>query len=380
MRRMLLTLWAVGLFLLAQSAQAGWAAAKRITWTSGGCFNPAIAVDASGNPHVVWYGEVAGQYDVYYRKSSDGGSSWGIVRKLKPTSGFCPAIAIDSSGHLHVVWHGGTVANYEIYYAKSTDGGATWTSGKRLIWNSGSSQEPDIAVDSLGNLHVIWRDETPGNAEIYYKRSSDGGTTWASTKRLTWTPGYSEYASLAVDPSGNPHVVWDDDTPGNTDIYYLKSTNGGTTWTSIKRLTSTSGWPGDPEIAADSLGRLHLIFHYDKPGNDEIYYKKSADAGGTWSPNRRLTWTTGSSWGPSVAVDPSDFLHVVYYDDTPGNDEIYYLQSPDGGASWTSGQRLTWTSGWSRQPAIAAYSSSNLHVVWFDNTPGNYEIFYKNGN
>jgi hypothetical protein len=105
---------------------------------------------------------------------------------------------------------------------------------------------------------------------------------------------------------------------------------------------------------------------------------QSAQAG--WAPAKRITRTSGGCWGPSVAVDPSDFLHVVCYDDTPGNDEIYCLQSPDGEASWTSGQRLTWTSGWSRQPAIAAYSSSNLHVVWFDKTPGNCEIFYKNGN
>jgi hypothetical protein len=27
-----------------------------------------------------------------------------------------------------------------------------------------------IAVDSLGHLHVVWNDDTPGNREIYYKK------------------------------------------------------------------------------------------------------------------------------------------------------------------------------------------------------------------
>jgi len=377
MKRIGLMILAIGLFLFAPAAQADWTPAKRLTWASGNSFNPDIAVDPSGNIHVVWYGETQGQYAVYYKKSSDGGTSWTSAKKLTPTSGFCPAIAIDPSGNLHVVWQGGTIVNYEIYYGKSTDGGATWTSGKRLTWNSGWSQEPVIAADSSGHLHVVWRDETPGNSEIYYKKSTDGGATWMSSQRLTSTPGYSEYADIAVDASGNPHVVWDDDTPGNTEIYYKKSKDGGGTWTSIKRLTSTSGWPGDPEIVADSFGRLYVVFHYDKPGNDEIYYKKSADGGGTWSPNLRLTWNSGTSWAPAMAIDPSDFLHIVWYDDTPGNDEVYYLNSADGGATWSSSQRLTWNSGWSRQPAIAASSYSDLHVVWYDKTTGNCEIFYK---
>ena len=88
----------------------------------------------------------------------------------------------------------------------------------------------------------------------------------------------------------------------------MKSSDGGAAWTPIKRLTSTSGWPGDPEIAADSFGRLHVVFHYDKPGNDEIYYKKSADGGGTWSPNRRLTWNSGSSWAPAMVSIPLIFF------------------------------------------------------------------------
>jgi hypothetical protein len=49
-------------------------------------------------------------------------------------------------------------------------------------------------------------------------------------------------------------------------------------------------------------------------------------------------------------------------------------------ADWTPAKRLTWTSGRSNSPAIAADSSDDLHVVWSDNTPGNFEIYYKKGN
>ncbi len=49
-------------------------------------------------------------------------------------------------------------------------------------------------------------------------------------------------------------------------------------------------------------------------------------------------------------------------------------------ADWTAAKRLTWTSGWSHAPAMALDSGNAIHVVWPDDTPGNYEIYYKNGN
>ena len=57
---------------------------------------------------------------------------------------------------------------------------AGWTPAQRITWNSGASESPALAVDSLGNLHVVWNDDTPGNEEIYYKMSKDGGTSWTA--------------------------------------------------------------------------------------------------------------------------------------------------------------------------------------------------------
>jgi hypothetical protein len=106
---------------------------------------------------------------------------------------------------------------------------ADWTPAKRLTWNSGISQYPAIALDSLGRLHVVWSDDTPGNKEIYYKKSTDGGTTWLPNQRLTWNSGGSKWPAIAIDSSDNLHIVWEDTTltPGNGEIYYRQSTDGG---------------------------------------------------------------------------------------------------------------------------------------------------------
>ena len=103
---------------------------------------------------------------------------------------------------------------------------AQWTPVKRLTWNRGESAYPAIVVDSIDNLHVVWNDDDPGNYEIYYKRSTDGGATWLAGKRLTWNRNPSLVPAIAVDPADNLHVVWEEYLSGNAEIYYRKSTDG----------------------------------------------------------------------------------------------------------------------------------------------------------
>jgi hypothetical protein len=49
---------------------------------------------------------------------------------------------------------------------------AGWGAVKRLTWTSGRSQYPAVATDSGKTAHVVWQDQTPGNWEIYYRKGS----------------------------------------------------------------------------------------------------------------------------------------------------------------------------------------------------------------
>jgi hypothetical protein len=300
--------------------------------------------------------------------------TWEPSKRLTWNSGgsFGPAIASDSANNIHLVWHDDTPGNNEIFYKKSTDGGTTWTT-KRLTWNWTGSHGANLSIDSSDNIYVSWYNYTPGPADIYYMKSTNGGTTW-TTKRLTWNPGDSVFPHMAIDSSDNIHIVWYDNSPGNAEIYYKMSTNGGTAWTT-KRLTWSPESSASPTIAVDSSNRIHVVWHDDTPGKSEIYYKRSTDGGATWA-TKRLTWSAGHSYIPTIAIDSSNNIHVVFYDFTPGNYEIFYRKSTDGGLTWT-GKRLTWNPGNSYYPDINADSSDNIHVSWFDSTPpGNYEIYY----
>jgi hypothetical protein len=395
MKRVGILILALGIFVFAQTARGfdwgsnqrlSWTAAKRITWTSYDSLYPSIALDSSGNPHVVWQDIVPWNEEIFYRSSPDGGTTWAAKKRLTWNLGSSigAAVAVDSFDDLHVLWRDNTPGNYELHYRKSTDGGSTWTSARRLTWTSGDSWPPSIVVDSSDNLHVVWCDNTSGDFEIYYKKSADGGTTWSMNKRLTWNSGNSYAPDISIDASGHLHVAWCDNTPGNYEIYYKKSTDGGDTWLSNRRLTWMSGDTLCLDIAADSSSNLHLVWPDTTAGADEIYYKRSQDGGDTWSASQRLTWNSGGSSGsyctyPAIVDDSFGQLHLVWCFGTYGDSDLYYKKSTDAGATWSFSERVTFSPGASTFPGLVADPSGNLHLVWMDDADGNDEIYYQKG-
>jgi hypothetical protein len=379
MKHMKLIVPFVGLFLFTQAAQAQWEPAARLTWNSGASNAPRVAVDSSGGVHLVWYDDTPGNNEIYYKTSADGGGVWGANRRLTFNSGssLSPDIAADSADRFHVVWTDNTYTGFDIYYKRSTDGGASWSAKKRLSFDSDPSWTPAVAAGPSNNIHVVWTDYAPGNYEVYYKKSADGGATWSASQRLTWTAGDNQSPSLAVAPSGHIYAAWCDMTPGNFEVYYKKSTDQGVTWSASKRLTWNSGESPSASILADGSGNLHVVWSDGTPGNSEIFYKKSTNGGASWSPSLRLTSNSGQSLSPSICSDANAYLHLVWHDLSPGNAEIYYRKSTNGGTTWTAAQRLSWNSGDSRSANVAAFGSDNYHVVWADDTPGAYEIFYR---
>ena len=102
--------------------------------------------------------------------------------------------------------------------------GATFGPIINLSNNAGISFDPRIAV-SGSNVHVVWRDNTPGSGDIFYKRITDAGNSFIEpTKNISSNAGISTDPAISISGS-TVHVAWRDDTPGNFDILYRRSPN-----------------------------------------------------------------------------------------------------------------------------------------------------------
>ncbi|MBI4811526.1 MAG: hypothetical protein HY800_08855, partial [Ignavibacteriales bacterium] len=73
------------------------------------------------------------------------------------------AWCISANGNVvHVVWRDDRDGNDEIYYKRSTDGGVSWGADTRLMNDSAFSALPSISVSGSA-VHVVWRDDRDGN-------------------------------------------------------------------------------------------------------------------------------------------------------------------------------------------------------------------------
>lgn len=353
---------------------SAWSPIRRLTWNPGISEWPAITARGPADKiHVFWSDNSFGNFEICHRSSADKGTTWSSMRRLTWTPGYSryPNAKADFLGNIYLAWIDETPGHKEIYFKKSNDDGANWSGIKRITWSTGSVY-PFILIDNFNAVYLFWH----GESDIFFRKSTDQGGTWIPTKRLTWSAGYSRSVCAAVDSSNGIHIVWMELISPNFQVYHRKSSDGGSSWSQAKRLTWTADSSMYPVIGIDSLDNIYVIYTGSAP--EEIYMKKSSNSGANWGAPIRLTWNSGRSLRQRLTINSYDILHVIWDDESPGNIEIYHKWLSNGGLVLGNTVRLTWNSGNSVSPDIIADKKDNLHLVWSDVTPGNYEIFYKN--
>jgi hypothetical protein len=318
--------------------------------------------------HVVWDDNREGFWEIYMSYSLDNGITWEHPSRLSD-QGYDsrnPHCAVAES-NIYVMWCDERDGNKELYYKRSSDGGISWTPDMRLTHDPGASVSVSLAARA-SMIHVAWCDDRNGMNELYYKRSTDEGNSWEQDVRLTDDSLASLFPAIAA-TNNSVHIVW---TIG-WEIYHIRSTDNGTTWGGVTRLTYAPFVSWFSSVAlSDSI--VHVVWHDQRDGNMDIFYKRSFDNGVTWDDDTNLTFNPGVSNIPSLAAS-GDNVHIAWYDDRDGNYEIYYKQAVDYGTTWQDDIRLTECTGTSKAPCITL-SGPYVHVVWLDERDGNSEIYY----
>ena len=368
MKKIIITLLAI---LLTSNCFAQWRTEVQLTNDPGSSLSTLNSVAASGNSvYAVWSDNRDANTEIYFKRSTNSGQTWGLDTRLTNSSGFSlyPSIAV-SGLSVNIVWYDNRDGDYEIYYKRSTDGGTTWGADTRLTVSSGISQDPAINV-SGSFVNVVWQDSRSGSFEIFYKRSTDGGISWGIDMPLSNTGGPGAF-SPSVSSSGNVVISsWQDNRSSSTgEIYYKRSTDSGLTFGADTRLTNDPGVSTYCTISM--IGSIaHLIWLDNRTGQSEIFYNRSSNSGLTWGTDTRLTTNGFTSSNPSISLNNAN-VHVVYH----GNGGIYYKRSTDFGLTWGGEQRLSDLLSFARDAAVAV-SGSAVHVIWHDARNSNEDIYY----
>ena len=327
--------------------------------------------------NAVWWCNRYGNFDLFLRRSVDGGATWQPeVRLVADTIHYSERPAIANSGNLvAVAWEDNRDDNAEIYCKVSQDGGGAWGNDLRLTVDEFGSYTPCVAVTG-SHVHVVWQDDRDGGEPaIYYKRSDDAGGNWTSDLRID---PRTEGAGPAVISARDTivHVVWTSFDYENL-VYvtiYTRSTDGGNTWSAVRRIVPENTTQLFPTIAVWGT-QLHLTW-LDTRNNGGIYHQRSDDDGATWSAAQRVSAGEFTMTIPAIAVWGQS-VHIAWMDSRNSNNDIYYQYSPDGGMTWYGEDYLLTPEDNEQAFVSLATAGTKVHAVWSDSRHGLMETYYR---
>jgi hypothetical protein len=91
--------------------------------------------------------------------------------------------------------------------------------------STGSLSPPKLAASGY-SVYCVWVEIAPGNYQIMYRRSTDGGASFGSIMNTSNSAGTS-YGSAVSASEKNVYVVWHDNSLGEYEIMFRRSTDGG---------------------------------------------------------------------------------------------------------------------------------------------------------
>ncbi len=293
--------------------------------------------------------------------SSDLSGSWNIA---------------SSGSYIHVVWEDfeSISTNNKLLYKRSSDGGITWDPNTEFTNRTWQIHYPSIACVG-SDVHIVWSDYRNNNYEIYYKRSSNNGENWGPDTRLTNNTFSGLNVSIAAASSSGIHIVWSESHDAtNYELHYTRSTDGGLNWQNETRLTNAPDRSQSPSIAALGLS-VYIVWVDLRNGTDDIYFKRSSDAGLSWSNDTELRNDTVNCFNPAIAVSGSN-VYVTWGNFRNDDFRVVFNRSTNGGVTWGTETNITSDTVSSRRPSITA-SDSSVHLVWHNSLAGHSEVHYK---
>jgi hypothetical protein len=269
-------------------------------------FYSSIMQDSSGK---IWLARFNGHEGTSVRLLCNGQELASDMR-----SGGGTSLLQDSTGRIWLAWGCATAETTltgAVYYRTTDNGGQSWSSTRRLTDLPADGNIPSIIQVSTEIWIVFKSHALSGNGDVWYVKTNDGGASWSEPIRLTSSPAEEFTPDAMIDSTGKIWVVWTRDagsgSPRPQDIYYKTSIDNGASWSLDVQLTSEQYQETHTHIVEDVHGKILVFYQYFDGANSTIWYKTTSDRGDTWSDPQELATDNISNPGvPNPALINND--------------------------------------------------------------------------
>ena len=272
--------------------------------------------------------------------------------------------------------------NNETYSYHFTTELRSFGANAKVNSDSGSLDQdhPSTAMDSAGNIWVVWDQQTgvAGDSDIYVSKLANGDSAFGSSMAVFSGSDAQSHPVIAIDSSDGLYVTWQGNDPNGFWDVLISTSSDGSTWSGPVKVNSdevkNTGNQQSPTMGIDPLsGTLYVAYQDGRSGNQDIWLATSSD-GLSWSPSQ-ITTNSSDQTNPVISVDPNDGQVYLSWTDArnvgSSGLDLYGTDSRD----WSSMEGIVVASGDQSNPAQAAYGDT-AHLIWKSETGLYSDVLY----
>ncbi|MFC2085168.1 T9SS type A sorting domain-containing protein [Bacteroidota bacterium] len=296
---------------------------------------PTIAVDSAGNAHIAFRRStnqmtILAEDDIYYVTNEDGSFDNPIllVDGVQWTSDMAPhfpRIHCDSQDHIHLLYRAGNLV-----YMNNITG--VWSDREVAVANVGgwiNEYNSNYCLDRQGHVHIVLGGHEFPNRDFIYYTNNTGGEFLTPTLASSSEHDHASEPDVAVDSLGFAHIVYryfyhTVDTPS---LFYVNNVSGSfSSWTAI----CDDKYYYLPSIAVDDSDFVHIAYKRwmnIPPMGGNLFYGNNINGDFdfiSWfhSDRARYRWYPGTRY---FVLGESPTIHFAFYDWIDPDTEIFYL-------------------------------------------------------
>jgi len=321
-------------------------------------------------------------------QNSETCSGLSAIRSIYSTNEYIESSDLASTSYnnkIYLTWTQNP-PNYKIHFLKSVDNGTNWEHSEFFDYE-GSTFRPKIYAYQ-NNIHMIYSNNYYGiyasNPLPVYVNSTNNGLTWGQDNLLNWTVGNHSFTHTIDSYDGTTLHAFFQSLSFPIYLFHKKSNDAGGSWSNEKYLFNFTWDEGlfDFNSVIINGSNIYAFFEvmYPDLGYDEIYFINSSDGGDTWDEAILFSEDDGYDTFYAKSALLNNYIHVVYCNknSSTGLNELYYSNSSNGGATWSEPMLIS-EEGYNYYPNLIKTYENDLYLTYeqWDAEHINSKIYYQ---
>jgi predicted neuraminidase len=285
-------------------------------------------------------------------------------------------------GRLLAAWYAGSregASDVAIFLSERTPAGSAWSPPRAIVTRESAARElkrtvrkignPVIFADAAGTVWLVYVTVSLGGwsgSSLNLTTSTDGGATWARSRRLTLSP-FLNIAELVKNrpvplaDGGWAVPIYHELAARFSEILWLRRIDGGVRATKTRVTRGQAGF--QPALVALDDRRALAVMR-DVGSTRRIWTARTDDAGDGWAASEPLDLPNPDSGLDAIRIGDGRLL-LAFNDSTSGRENLRLAISRDDGRTWTRVATLAEESGGDfSYPFLLQSRSGDVHVVY----------------